>query len=137
MHSPVVSVGREETLWAAMSLMLTTNLHHLAVVDAGGAFGLINDRDLAAVWATNPLGLKNLTVEHVLGDVRAVVVPTTDVVMAGEVMLRQAVDAVLVIDESGSAVGVLTDHDLLNVFVGLHRAGDDRRLPRDRRIPQA
>ncbi|WP_439681287.1 CBS domain-containing protein [Embleya sp. MST-111070] len=123
MHGPVVSVTTQDTLWAAMDTMIVSHLHHVGVVDDDGrAFGLISDRDLAAVWTLDPLGLKQHTAAHAIaGTETSFVSPDTDVVTAGEELLRHRRDALLVVDAGGTALGVLTDRDLLTVLLGLHR----------------
>jgi CBS domain-containing protein len=122
MHGPVVSVTTEDTLWAAMDKMIVTQLHHVGVVDGGRALGLISDRDLAAVWALDPLGLKQHTAGHALAGIETTfVTPDTDVVTAGEELLKHRRDALLVVEADGTALGVLTDRDLLVVLLGLHR----------------
>ncbi|MFI1583841.1 CBS domain-containing protein [Embleya sp. NPDC020630] len=122
MHGPVVSVAAEDTLWVVMDNMITTRLHHVCVLDGDRALGLISDRDLAAVWTLDPLGLKQHTAGRVVADTETTFVsPDTDVVTAGEQLLRHRRDALLVVDAGGVALGVLTDRDLLTVLLGLHR----------------
>lgn len=122
MHGPVVSVAAEDTLWAVMDNMITTRLHHVGVVDGDRALGLISDRDLAAVWTLDPLGLKQHTAGRVVADTATTFVsPDTDVVTAGEQLLRHRRDALLVVEAGGAALGILTDRDLLTVLLGLHR----------------
>jgi CBS domain-containing protein len=121
MHAPIVAVTVEDTLWSAMAAMFTANLHHLAVVDGTRAVGLVSDRDLAALWAADPMGLKRRTVGAIVGPQQPFVASDTNVLEVGEHMLRHALDAVLVVDAEQHPVGVLTDHDLLGVFVDLHR----------------
>ncbi|MFE2870503.1 HPP family protein [Embleya sp. NPDC059259] len=124
MHGPVISVTAEDTLWTAMDRMVVTHLHHVGVVDGDRAVGLISDRDLAAVWALDPLGLKQHTAGHALVGVdteTTFIAPDVDVVTAGEQLLKRTRDALLVVDANGTAVGVLTDRDLLGILLGLHR----------------
>jgi CBS domain-containing protein len=122
MHAPVISVNIEDTLWAVMDKMIATHLHHVAVVDGDRALGLISDRDLAAVWALDPLGLKQHTAGHALaGTETTFVAPGTDVFAAGEQLLKHRRDALLVADVDGAALGVVTDRDLLTVLLRLRR----------------
>ncbi|MYS79171.1 CBS domain-containing protein [Embleya scabrispora] len=122
MHGPVISVTTEDTLWAAMDKMVATQLHHVGVIDGDRALGLISDRDLAAVWTLDPLGLKQHTAGHALAATETTFVASdTDVITAGEQLLKHRRDALLVVDEDGTALGVLTDRDLLTVLLGLRR----------------
>ncbi|WP_406289288.1 CBS domain-containing protein [Embleya sp. NBC_00896] len=124
MHGPVVAVAARDTLWQAMDCMLTAHLRHVAVVEEGRAVGLLSDRDLASVWALDPLGLKHRTPRDVLGSERPFVAPEVDVIGASERLLEFGIDALLVVDATDRAVGVLTDHDLLGVLVNLYRDRD-------------
>ncbi|MFI1583807.1 CBS domain-containing protein [Embleya sp. NPDC020630] len=125
MHGPVVAVAGHDTLWQAMDRMLTAHLRHVAVVDEGHAVGLLSDRDLASVWALDPLGLKHRTARDVLGPEPCLVAPDIDVISASERLLGAGLDALLVVDETDHPVGVLTDHDLLDILVGLYGKPDD------------
>ncbi|GCD97709.1 hypothetical protein EHYA_05405 [Embleya hyalina] len=127
MHGPVVAVAGQDTLWQAMDRMLTAHLRHMAVVDEGRAVGLLGDRDLASVWALDPLGLKHRTARDVLGTEPRFVAPDIDVISASKRLLGAGADALLVVDETDRPVGVLTDHDLLKVLVDLYGDGDDHR----------
>ncbi|MGC0418125.1 HPP family protein [Embleya sp. AB8] len=122
MSGPVISVTTEDTLWTAMDRMAVAQLHHVGVLDGTRALGLISDRDLVAVWALDPLGLKQHTAGYALvGTETTFVAPDTDVVTAGEQLLGHRRDALLVVDADGGAIGILTDRDLLTILLELHR----------------
>lgn len=121
MHAPVVSVDATDTLWTAMDVMLTRGLRHLVVTRKGTALGILSDRDLAAVWATDPIGLKNRRAAEVLASAEPFVTADTDVVTAATRMRGLAGDALVVVDAAGAPLGVVTDHDLLGVLAELLR----------------
>ncbi|MFF7250202.1 CBS domain-containing protein [Embleya sp. NPDC008237] len=125
MHGPVVAVAAHDTSWQAMERMLTAHLRHVAVVEEGHAVGLLSDRDLASVWARDPLGLKHRTARDALGPDSPFVAPDVDVIDASRRLLEAGIDALLVVDATDRAVGVLTDHDLLGVLVDLHQHRED------------
>ncbi|MFI6985950.1 CBS domain-containing protein [Embleya sp. NPDC050154] len=121
MHGPVVGVAAHDTLWQAMDRMLTAHLRHVAVVEDGRALGLLSDRDLASVWALDPLGLKHRIARDVLGVDPPFIAPDLDVISASRRLLEAGIDALLVVDATDRAIGVLTDHDLLAVMVDLYQ----------------
>ncbi|MET7298526.1 CBS domain-containing protein [Embleya sp. NPDC005575] len=125
MHGPVVAVAAHDTLWQAMDRMLTAHLRHVAVTEGGRAVGLLGDRDLASVWALDPLGLKHRTARDVIGPEPPFVDPDIDVIGASRRLLEAGIDALLVVDATDRAVGVLTDHDLLGVLVDLYQTRED------------
>ncbi|MDI2124795.1 CBS domain-containing protein [Yinghuangia seranimata] len=126
MHSPVVSVGDQDTLWTAMDLMLGRGLRHLVVVRGDKALGVLVDRELAAVWAMSPLGLKQRTVLDTMAPAQSFLTPEVDVVTAAQRMRVLGVDALVVVDRDQHPLGVVTDHDLLGVLAQmLGGAGED------------
>lgn len=119
MHSPIVAIGADDSLWTAVDTMLGKGLRHLVVVRGEVALGVIVDRDLAAVWAMNPLGLKHGRAADVLTSVPTFVSPDSDVVAAALRMRSLGLDALVVVDEDDRPLGIVTDHDLLGVLAGL------------------
>ncbi|NUU22018.1 MAG: CBS domain-containing protein [Streptomycetaceae bacterium] len=116
MHGPVVSVGLDDTLWTALDTMFSRGLRHLVVVRGEAAVGVLVDRDLAAVWSMNPLGLKQRHAGEALGPRQAFTPPDTDVVSAALRMQELGVDALVVVDPDDRPLGIVTDHDLLGVL---------------------
>lgn len=128
MHGPVVAVAADDSLWTAVDTMLGRGLRHLVVVQGEIAQGVLADRELAAVWAMNPLGLKNRKAGDSLSPVESFVRPEADVVTAALRMRALAADALVVVDEEQRPIGIVTDHDLLGVLAGLlggEGAGDN------------
>lgn len=121
MTEPVVAVDVQDSLWTAMDVMLTRGLRHLVVTRQGIARGILSDRDLAAVWATDPLGLKNRRAEHALGPGQSFIGPDIDVITAALRMRQLGVDALVVVESTLVPLGVVTDHDLLGVLIALLR----------------
>ncbi|HSA48765.1 MAG TPA: CBS domain-containing protein [Yinghuangia sp.] len=121
MHAPVVAVDATDTLWTAMDVMLTRGLRHLVVTRDGVALGILSDRDLAAVWAMDPIGLKNRRAADVLVTGEPFVPADTDVITAATRMRGLGGDALVVVDTDGAPLGVVTDHDLLGVLAALLR----------------
>lgn len=119
MHSPVVSVAADDSLWTAVDMMLSRGLRHLVVVQGETAQGVLVDRELAAVWAMNPLGLKSRNAADSLAPVQTFIGPEADVVTAALRMRALAADALVVVDEEQRPLGIVTDHDLLGVLAGL------------------
>lgn len=119
MHGPVVSVDADDMLWDAMDLMLNRGLRHLVVVKADEVRGMLVDRELAAVWAMNPLGLKHTRVGDILGPVSRSVSPDVDVLTAVNRMRAAGIDALVVVDSAKRPLGVVTDHDMLGILAAL------------------
>lgn len=119
MHRPVLCVAAEDTLWDAMDLMLRSGLRHLVVVHGDTAFGVLMDREMAAVWAMNPLGLKHTTVGELVSSHEQFLDPDTDVLAVARRMCASGVDAVVAVDGERRPLGIVTGHDLLGVLADL------------------
>ncbi|MDI2125439.1 CBS domain-containing protein [Yinghuangia seranimata] len=119
MHSPLVTVGAADSLWTAVDVMLTTGLRHVVVTHGDTALGVLADKELAAVWATSPLGLKRRHAADVLPAKPPFVSADADVVAAACRMRSQGLEALVVVDDRSRPLGIVTDHDLLGVLAGL------------------
>ena len=113
-HSPVMTVGRGDTLWDAWQLMFVSGMRHLAVVDErGGSIGMLSDR---AILTDLPITEKHLTGRHV-SDVMSApgsVTDETSTTEAASRMSRHAVDALPIVTETGRPIALLTAADLVD-----------------------
>ncbi|MCF2528932.1 CBS domain-containing protein [Yinghuangia soli] len=119
--SPVVAVDVQDSLWTAMDVMLTHGLRNLVVTHQGIARGVLSDRDLAAAWAKDPLGLKHRRAEHALAPAQSFIGPDIDVVTAAARMRQLGVCALVVVESTLVPLGVVTDRDLLDALTALLR----------------
>ncbi|HEU0237949.1 MAG TPA: CBS domain-containing protein [Micromonosporaceae bacterium] len=114
MTSPVVCIDRSTPLGEALQIMVRRSLRHLAVADdAGRCLGVLSDRTVAAAWAANPANLHAQTAAAVLDRTPSIVDTTAKVLQAARLMRSRATDAVVVVDATGAAVGILTGSDLV------------------------
>jgi CBS domain-containing protein len=116
MSAPAITVRADADYRTAFDVMRERNLHHLPVVDAGGHLvGLVALRDML-VAATR---YQNAPVE--IGEVmrRPVISTQADlqVVEAARLMMSRKIGCLPVVDTEMNALGVITESDLLAVFV--------------------
>jgi len=112
MSAPALSVAPDATVWAAWSVMTGTGLRHLVVTVEGRCVGVIDDRTVFAQWPMGPLALRRRTVASIMRAPTTCVLPGTDLQSIAAVMVRNAVDAVPVIDSDGELVGIVTGGDI-------------------------
>ncbi|WP_027344318.1 CBS domain-containing protein [Hamadaea tsunoensis] len=94
-----------------------TGLRHLAVVDDTGAcVGLISDRTVTAAWVRDPMLFDRLTAGQLLDDRAPIVRDDETVRLAARVMHACGTDAVVVVDDGGRPVGLLTAADLVGLL---------------------
>jgi CBS-domain-containing membrane protein len=140
MSAPVVTVGRKEALHVAEAIMRQSGFRHLPVVINSELVGIITERDLHGVADALSDGSEEVAVsartglvEDVMSRTIVTVGPETPLPHAAELMLKNAVGSLPVL-ECGRLVGILTRSDVLRWIArppGEHvdRRSDARRRP--------
>jgi acetoin utilization protein AcuB len=123
----VRTIGRRHSLHAAADAMRDRHIQHLIVVDAAGRVcGVLSDRDLRAASpstfdedgrAHDRLGL--LRVEELMAIHPVTVHPSDDVAIALRKMVEHKIGCVAVVDELGTAVGIVTGYDVVALALDL------------------
>jgi CBS domain-containing protein len=114
MSSPVACIDGSTSLGEALQIMVRRGLRHLAVVDtAGRCMGVLSDRTIAAAWAANPTNLHAQTAAAVVDRTPPILDTTAKVLQAARLMRRSATDAVVIVDPTGTAAGIVTGSDLV------------------------
>src|SRR4029079_8670309 len=125
MSAPLVIVRDYDTIWHAVDRFVQSGLHHLVVLDPDDALvGVLDDRGVLAEWPLDAAGLHHRTIGELLRSQEiagAGVVPrrhpAVSVRQAGLLMLDLRVDALAVVDDLGTVVGILTSTDLVRSLV--------------------
>jgi CBS domain-containing protein len=117
MTSPIESIGAEQPAAEAAARMRDLHLSRLLVTnDYGTAVGVISVSDLVA-----PLGRAEGG-RRVVGDVMSGAIvtctPETSLQAASRAMCERHSRSIIVIDDRGRAVGVITGNDLLSLYDG-------------------
>lgn len=108
----------------ALAQFTETSLRHLVVLDSGGNLvGVLDDRRVLSRWPLDAMSLHRQTVGQLVrplsGDLPAPppVHHAAPVSTAAALMLRCQVDALAVVDDQGTVVGIVTGSDLLRALV--------------------
>jgi acetoin utilization protein AcuB len=125
MRQPVVTIGADTAARDAAELMRARQVRHLLVTDARGRLlGIVTDRDLRQVifdpaiqerLGELPAVLESLPVRDVMTWGAVTVTPQTDLRAAARMMHERKLGALPVVDD-GRVVGILTEHDVLQVL---------------------
>jgi CBS domain-containing protein len=110
---PIV-VSDREVLDDALAKMINFGLRHLVVVDdTGRCVGVLSDRAITAVWASDFNALAVRTVASALEPEPATVCALDEVADAALMMQARGIDAVAVTDTEGRPLGIVTGSDLV------------------------
>ena len=132
MHRDVVSVSPKTTLPEALGLMQQRGIRHLPVVEGGELVGIVSDRDLKRVMASPATTLERHELAYLLSKLaladfmtRSVttVGPRHPVEEAARIMMKERISALPVL-EAGRLVGIITETDVLGLFVRAMGAGE-------------
>jgi acetoin utilization protein AcuB len=125
MQRGVMVASPETRLAEAMRLLQSRGVRHLPVLDREAVVGIISDRDLKgaiASVATSESGcglaalLEGLTAADVMTRAVLTIGPMFPVEEAARLMLTKKISA-LPVTEDGRLVGIVTDTDVLHLFV--------------------
>jgi len=121
----VISIGPDDSLDKAISLMEEHEIRHLPVIEAGRAVGMVSDRDvlLAVGWklevereaVTDHEVVGPRTVREIMSSPALYLDPKASPADAARMMVEGSFHALLVIRDS-TVLGVVTSTDLLRLF---------------------
>jgi CBS domain-containing protein len=114
----VFCVAPEEPIHRAWRLMRDKQIHHLVVSRQDELLGILSDRDILAgiTWeAAGPKGIQS-EVRHIMTPHIATVAPQTTLTDVAKEMVKRRIGA-LPVRDGGRLVGIITESDLLRMFV--------------------
>ncbi|OGL00902.1 MAG: hypothetical protein A3E31_15605 [Candidatus Rokubacteria bacterium RIFCSPHIGHO2_12_FULL_73_22] len=132
MQREVIAVSPKTTLPEALGLVQKRGIRHVPVVADGELVGIVSDRDLKRVMASPATTLERHELGYLLSKLaladfmtRGVVTvgPRHPVEEAARIMLKERISALPVV-EAGRLVGILTETDVLGLFVRAMGAGE-------------
>ena len=132
MQREVVTVAPGTTLPEAIRLSKDRGVRHLPVMEGSELVGIVSDRDLKRAMASPATSLERHELNYLLEKVtmeeimtRAVITvgPMLPVEEAARLMVKEKISAVPV-TEQGRVVGIVTETDILNIFLKSMGAGE-------------
>ncbi len=127
MSTEVVTLGRDATVGDAMSAFTEYECRHLPIMDDEGVVGVLSDRDLRRVEGLlandveNPDGGAPVLAMPVMGLVSGTpitIAPGAGIDEAIDLLVNERVGALLVVDDEGALVGMLSYIDILEAARG-------------------
>lgn len=115
------SVGRDQTLATAHSIMQKTQGRHLPVLEGGKLVGVVTQRDLYLIETFKDVDPKGVPVEDAMTMDVYCVEPTDALESVVEHMARQKIGCAVVMDRT-KVTGLFTTTDAMNALVSLLHA---------------
>ena len=125
MRRDVVTASPKTTLPAALALVQRRGIRHLPVVEDGSLVGIVSDRDLKRAMASSATSLERhelaylldrLTLAEFMTCAVMTVGPSFPVEEAARLMVAEKISG-LPVTEGGRLVGIVTETDVLDLFV--------------------
>jgi acetoin utilization protein AcuB len=132
MQTKLVTATPRTSLPQAIALVRQRGIRHLPVVDDGSLVGIVSDRDLKQAMASPATSLsvhelnyllERLTVGEIMTRAVITIGPRFPVEEAGRLMVKERISALPVLD-GGRLVGIVTETDVLDLFVRAMGAGE-------------
>jgi len=132
MRTPVVTIQSDTTLPEAIRLAAQRGIRHLPVLEEGKLVGLVSDRDLKRAMASSATSLEVHELTYLVDKVRVreimaraviTITPLFPIEEAARLMVQERIGA-LPVTEAGDLVGIVTETDLLELFVNTMGAGE-------------
>ena len=105
-------IASHRTLADAWSLMQTSHVRHLPVLEGGVVAGMISQRDLGLLEANRPEKLSDLTVEEAMSGEPYIVGPDAPLQSVIGTMHAHKIGSAIVVDQ-GKVLGVFTTTDAI------------------------
>jgi acetoin utilization protein AcuB len=131
MNREPVTVTPETTLPEAVALASRRGIRHLPIVHEGRLIGIVSDRDLKRAMASPAISLETHELTYLLNRLQMREIMTTEVITTGPTMPVEEAARLMVerkigalpVTEGGRVVGIVTESDVLALFVSLLGVG--------------
>jgi acetoin utilization protein AcuB len=133
MSKDVITIDVSESMHAAIKLMKQNDIRMLPVVKKGKLVGVVTDRDLKRSSASDATTLDVHELLYLVSKIKVQEVMTKNAITVpqnytieetAEVLLKNKISGVPVVDQNGEIVGTITQTDLFRVIISLTGVGN-------------
>ena len=122
MQSRVITATEQTGVAEALGVLRTRGVRHLVIADGDTLAGIVSDRDLKQAGALDER-LGQWTIGEIMTRSVITIEPSAPVEDAAQVMLAEKISA-LPVTKAGRLVGIVTETDIVRLFVRALGAGE-------------
>lgn len=128
MSKPAITIDENASMNDAIKLLKNHNIKMLPVMRKGKLVGIITDRDLKRASASDATSLEihellyllsNIKIRNIMTKDPVTVPPDYTIEETAEILLKQRISGVPVVDDYGIVLGVITQDDLFRIIISL------------------
>jgi len=134
MSKPAITIDTNATMNDAIKLLKDHNIKMLPVMEKGKLVGIVTDRDLKRASASDATSLEIHELLYLISKIKIKEIMTKNPITVpldytidetAEILLKNKISGVPVIDHYGDVVGTITQNDLFRIIISL--TGAERR----------
>ncbi|MFH2218952.1 MAG: CBS and ACT domain-containing protein [Pseudomonadota bacterium] len=128
MSAPVITIEAEDSMQEAITLLKENNIRILPVMKNKKLVGVITDRDLKRASASDATSLEIHELFYLISKIKVksimtrnpiTVSPDFSIEETAQILIKNKISAVPVVDENGRVVGIITQTDLFRILTNL------------------
>ena len=128
MSKGVITVDVDDSMSDATRIIKENNISMLPVMKKGKLVGVVTDRDLKRASASDASSLEihellyllsKIKVKEIMSKDPVTVPPDFTVEETAEILMKNKISSVPVVDKGGQVVGVITQNDIFKVLISL------------------
>ena len=132
MSTPVITINEKDSMQDAMRLMKEHHIRRLPVMQQGRMVGILTDRDLKRASASDATALEIHELIYLLSEIKIKDIMTKNPITVpvdftveetAEILLKNKISGVPVVERGGILVGTITQTDLFKVMMALTGIG--------------
>jgi CBS domain-containing protein len=120
MEKKVLVIDLNSTAKDCAKAMSKRGVSSAVVVQSGSALGIVTERDLVSKVMSDALDANKVLVRDIMSTPLITIVPGATMTKAAEIMAEYRVRRLVVIDSSGSLVGIVTAGDIARMLAERH-----------------
>ena len=128
MSKPVITIDSSDSMQEAINMLKQKNIHMLPVMRKGRLTGILTDGDLKRASASDATSLDIHELIYLVSKIRVKDIMTREVITVpfdytveetADLLLKQKISGVPVVDHDQELMGVITQSDLFRVIISL------------------